>query len=61
MLRSIVGMVWEKPNSQGKQEASNIGICSNSAVLRPEVLLAWVLGFGEPWRDGKWVKTGGTS
>lgn len=61
MLRSVVGMVWEEPNSQGKQEASNVCIWSNSAVLRPEVLLAWVLGFGTPWRDGKWVKTGGTS
>lgn len=61
MLCSVVGMVWEEPNSQGKQEASNVCICSNSAVLKPEILLAWVLGFGAPRRDGKWVKNSGVS
>lgn len=61
LLRSTVGVVWEEPNTEGKQEALNVRICSDSAVLKPEILLAWVLGFGAPWRDGKWVKTGGTS
>lgn len=40
LLCSIVGVVWEEPNSQGKQEALNVCICSNSAVLSPEILLA---------------------